>query len=394
MQNKYDIIIIGAGAAGLMAAYNIGLRNKSVLLLDHSLKLAEKIRISGGGRCNFTNINANPSNYISNNPNFMISALARYTPYHFTELLDNHNISYHEKTLGQLFCDNSAEDIISLLDFLCRENNVTRHMNCKIFNTEKLNNNYSVSTSLGEFLAENIIIASGGLSIPKIGATNFGYELAKKFGLNIIAPTPGLVPMTLSDNDLKIFSSLSGISFDSSVSTNDSSISFRESTLITHRGLSGPAILQISSYWQNNTALTVDLIPNIKSLTDEINNDRKNNPQLNNFLAKYLSSRLANGICDIINLNKPLKQLEHKEIEYLEDILHNFKFKPNGTEGYKKAEVTLGGVDTKELSSKTMMANRVEGLYFIGEVVDVTGWLGGYNFQWAWASAVACAQNI
>lgn len=394
MQNQYDVVVVGAGAAGLMASQMLGARNKKVLLLDHSLKLAEKIRISGGGRCNFTNINATPNNYISQNPNFMISALARYTPYHFTELLDRYSIKYHEKALGQLFCDDSSEVIIKLLDFLCTENGVKRLMGCKIHDTTKLGTHYVINTSLGEFKSENIIIATGGLSIPKIGATNFGYEFAKKFGLNIIAPKPGLVSMTLANEDLSIFSALSGISFYSETGINKHRPTFLENTLITHRGLSGPAILQISSYWNQNEEICIDLIPKIKNLVEEINLEKKNNPMLGNFLAKYLSSRLSNGICDILNLNKPLKQLSHNEITDLGDILHNFKFKPTGTEGYKKAEVTIGGVDTSDLSSKTMQAKNTSGLYFIGEVVDVTGWLGGYNFQWAWASAAAAANSI
>lgn len=394
MENQYDVIVIGAGAAGLMSAQILGTRNKKTLVLDHSLKLAEKIRISGGGRCNFTNINARHDSYISQNPNFMISALARYTPYHFTELLDNYNIKYHEKILGQLFCDDGSEIIINLLDYLCTKNGVKRLMGCKIYDTTKLNTHYIINTSLGEFKCENIIIATGGLSIPKIGATNFGYEFAKKFGLNIIVPKPGLVPMTLTNEDLSIFSHLSGISFYSETSINKFTPSFLENTLITHRGLSGPAILQISSYWNLNEEISVDLIPNIKNLSKEINSNKNNNPTLGNFLAKYLSLRLSNGVCDLLNLNKPLRQLSHNEITDLEDILHHFKFKPSGTEGYKKAEVTVGGVDTSALSSKTMRARTVEGLYFIGEVVDVTGWLGGYNFQWAWASAAAAANNI
>jgi predicted Rossmann fold flavoprotein len=394
MQNQYDVIILGAGAAGLMAAQTLGAKKKKVLILDHSLKLAEKIRISGGGRCNFTNVYTAPNSYISQNPNFMISALSRYTPYHFTELLYAYNIKYHEKTLGQLFCDDSSQVIIKLLDFLCQENGVKRLMGCKIYNTIKLNSHYTISTSLGEFKSENVIIATGGLSIPKIGASNFGYELAKQFGLNIVAPKPGLVPMTLTNTDLNTFSNLAGISFYSKTSIPNTAPSFLENTLFTHKGLSGPAILQISSYWSPNGEISLDLIPEIKNLSEEIANNKHNNPTLGNFLAKYLSSRLSHSICEFLNLNKPLKQLNHREINHLESILHNFKVKPNGTEGYKKAEVTVGGVDTYDLSSKTMQAHTVEGLYFIGEVVDVTGWLGGYNFQWAWSSAVATAAGI
>lgn len=396
--DKYDVIILGAGAAGLMCAWLAGSRGKRVLILDHSYKLAEKIRISGGGRCNFTNINAEPKCYLSQNPNFMISALARYTPYHFTELLDQYQIKYHEKTLGQLFCDNSANDIISLLDSLCSKYNVKRIMGCKIMQITKDGSGYLVNSSMGAWPGENLVVATGGLSIPKIGATNFGYELAKKFGLNIIPPKPGLVPMTMLLDDLTIFSALSGISFFSKVGirgqNKKGAINFLENTLITHRGLSGPAILQISSYWSPGDDIVLDLLPNTTTIATDINAAKRSNPHLGNFLSKYLSSRLALGISELLELNKPLSQLSNDDINYIEHTLHNFVLKPNGTEGYKKAEVTVGGIDTLELSSKTMMANKVEGLYFIGEVVDVTGWLGGYNFQWAWASAYAAATSI
>ncbi len=398
MPNKYDVIIIGAGAAGLMYAWVAGSRGKKVLILDHSHKLAEKIRISGGGRCNFTNIHTHHSCYISQNPHFMVSALSRYTPYHFTELLDQHHIKYHEKTLGQLFCDNSAQDIIGLLDFLCGKHQVQRLMACKISNVAKSGDGYTIETNLGIWQSEVLVIASGGLSIPKIGASNFGYELAKKFKLGIIQPKPGLVPITLVNDETNLFHELSGISFLSTASVtlpkNKSKVNFLENTLITHRGLSGPAILQISSYWDNLQELSLDLIPKTSDLPMQIHLAKQDNPHLNNFLRKFLSERLANRIGELTQLNKPLSQLSKSEITYLDNLLHNFTFFPNGTEGYKKAEVTVGGVNTQELSSKTMMANNVEGLYFIGEVVDVTGWLGGYNFQWAWSSAHAAAMQL
>lgn len=392
MHNKeFDAIIIGAGAAGMMCAQMIAASNKRVLILDHSAKLAEKIRISGGGRCNFTNINARPECYISQNKHFATSALSRYTPYHFTELLDRYDIGYHEKTLGQLFCNQKSQAIIDLLDQLCQENGVIRLMETSILAIEKTNARFKVETNKGLFDSDMLVVACGGLSIPLIGATGFGYQIARQFGLKIIDTRPALVPLTLDQSSLQTFSSLSGISFDSE--TKIGKISFRENSLFTHRGLSGPAILQISSYWQHSEAIKINLLPgeDIKSV---IQDNRSSTKRLKNFLHDFFSERLAESICSLLDIDKQLSQLNNKEIDKITDFIHNFEVIPNGTEGYKKAEVTKGGVDTAYLNSKSMMAKNVDGLYFIGEVVDVTGWLGGYNFQWAWSSAYAVASSI
>jgi|SRR6185437_1971458 len=392
MIHKYDSIVIGAGAAGLMCAYIAGSHHRKVLLLDHSNKLAEKIRISGGGRCNFTNIHTEPKSYISANPRFCISALSNYTPYNFTELLDKHNITYHEKTLGQLFCDNSAEDIIGLLDHLCNTNNVTRKMSVKALNVTKIPSGFEITTdNVGIIHSETLIIATGGLSIPQIGATGFGYNLARDFGLNIIKTEPALVPLALDPEQLQYFSPLSGSSFFSQ--TKIDKTSFLENTLITHRGLSGPAILQISSYYSGGTSLQIDMLPT-QNIVQLINENRKSNKLLSNFLTLFFSSAFANSLCKMLQLDKQLCQLSNKDINQINELVHNFIITPSGTLGYKKAEVTKGGVDTKELSSKTMGSSKIDGLFFIGEVVDVTGWLGGYNFQWAWASAYAAGSSM
>lgn len=390
-QNHYDVIIIGAGAAGLMCAQLSGAKGLKTLLIDHSSRLGEKIRISGGGRCNFTNLNAHPDKYLSQNPNFTRSALARYQPTDFCQLLDKHDISYHEKTLGQLFCDNSAEDIINLLDKLCRQHKVKRIMETTILQVTQLASAYTIITSRGEFSTAKLVIATGGLSIPQIGASAFGYEIAKQFAINIIPPTPALVPLTLQPEDLQHFSPLAGISFDGEVSVNK--VSFRENCLFTHRGLSGPAILQISSYWHPGEPIRLNLLPDL-AINEELAGVRSSNKQLSNFLRGYFSGRLADSLCRILGHDKSLSQLSKVDIRNLTELVHNFRVIPSGTTGYKKAEVTRGGVDTRELDSKTMMAKNVANLYFIGEVVDVTGQLGGYNFHWAWASAHAAAESL
>ncbi|MBP9743093.1 MAG: NAD(P)/FAD-dependent oxidoreductase [Burkholderiales bacterium] len=395
---KYDSIIIGAGAAGLMCAYTIALKQKKVALFDHSPKLAEKIRISGGGHCNFTNLYTKPECYISENPYFCISALSRYTPQHFCELLDKYNITYHEKTLGQLFCNNKSEEIINLLDFLCASNHVHRKMSVTINHIEKSSTGFMVNTTIGDFYTETLVIASGGLSIPQIGASPFGYNIAQQFGLAVIPPKPALVPLTLMPDLLNFFSPLSGISFSSKVSTYN--ISFEENSLLTHKGLSGPAILQISSYWNPGDNIKINMLPHLQLHTileqnnHNLSENSNRNKLLSNFLHEFFPSRLADSICKMIQINKPINQLSKAEIIKISEFIHNLTIKPSGTLGYKKAEVTKGGVNTKYLSSKTMQANAVNGLFFIGEVVDVTGWLGGYNFQWAWASAHACGSSI
>ena len=388
---KYDSIIIGAGAAGLMCAAFGSQRNKRILILEHSHKLAEKIRISGGGRCNFTNIHTAPNNFISEQPKFCISPLSCYTPQHFTELLDKFNIAYHEKTLGQLFCNSSAEDIINLLDYLCKDGNVHRFMGVSIDYVDKTVSGYLVHTNKGVFQSDSLVIATGGLAIPQIGATGFGYNIAKQFNLNVITPEPALVPLALAPDDLHYLASLSGTAFFSQTSIKK--VNFQENTLITHRGLSGPAILQISSYWHGGMPIVIDMLPKI-NIMDEINNQRTSNRTVENFLSQFFTVRLASSICQMMHINKQISQLSNLEINKIADFIHKFIVKPTGTLGFKKAEVTRGGVDCKELSSKSMMSNNVDGLFFIGEVVDVTGWLGGYNFQWAWSSAFAAAQYI
>lgn len=390
-ENTFDVIIIGAGAAGLMCAQFAAGSGNKVLILDHSHKLAEKIRISGGGRCNFTNLNTAPERYISQNKHFATSALARYTPQHFTELLNQHNITYHEKTLGQLFCDDKSQVIIDLLDFLCRDSGVLRLMGTNVENIERSSAGFTLTSSKGTFKSEKLVIATGGLAIPQIGATPFGYQIAEQFGLAIVPTAPALVPLCLQPQQLNEFKTLSGISFDSETSVGK--INFRENSLFTHRGLSGPAILQISSYWHPGDKLKLNLLPNL-DISQEIESNRNSNKRLSNFLANYFSSRMADSLVNLLKCDLPPSQLNKAQIANLEQLIHNFTVTPSGTEGYKKAEVTRGGVATTELNSKTMMANNVDGLYFIGEVVDVTGHLGGYNFQWAWASAYAAAKSF
>jgi predicted Rossmann fold flavoprotein len=383
----YDVIIIGAGAAGMFAAFTAGQRGRRVLLLDHNIKVGEKIRISGGGRCNFTNINTSPSQFISQNPHFCRSALARYTPNDFIKLLQQHHISYHEKTLGQLFCDDSAQDIIDMLFEECRQVDVQWALGACVESINKSSDGcFVLKTTSGLFNAESLIVATGGLSIPPLGATGFGYDVAKQFGLRVVTPAPGLVPLTFSANEWQPYAELSGVSIAAEVQCQRTV--FRENILLTHRGVSGPAILQISSYWKPGQTLNIDLLPD-SDIEAYLQQHQRSDQLLSNILAEYLPKRFTQIWCDQNNFNVPVKQLNIKTLQHIAQSLHNWQVKPAGTLGYKKAEVTLGGVDTRDLSSKTMMANTVPGLFFIGEVVDVTGWLGGYNFQWAWASAYA-----
>ncbi len=400
---KSDAIIIGSGAAGLMCALQAGLRGRSVVLLDHSKKLAEKIRISGGGHCNFTNINTKPENFISDNPNFCRSALARYTPNDFIELLQKHNIGFHEKTLGQLFCDDESEVIIAMLRKECDAAGVKRFMSCEI---EKISHTpyaedagigkkakYYVSTSRGEFEAVSLVIATGGLSIPKTGATPYGYHVAEQFGVPITRLRAGLVPLTFAPDEWKPYADLTGVSFPAIVTTGKQS--FREDLLVTHRGLSGPVILQASSYWQPGTALHINLLPDLdmETVLDEHKTSKK---QLANFLTQWFPKSFSEVWCEQNKAfeNKPLNQYNDKQRKVIAQQLHDWQVVPSGTQGYAKAEVTCGGINTQALSSKTMECNEVPGLYFIGEVMDVTGWLGGYNFQWAWASGYAAGQAV
>lgn len=392
---KTDVIIIGSGAAGLMCAMQAGLRGRSVVLLDHSKKLAEKIRISGGGNCNFTNLDAKPDNYLSSNPHFCRSALARYTPQHFIALLYEHDIPFHEKTLGQLFCDEGSESIITMLRDECADAGVKRFMNCDVqiikHNPANQTARFQVSTSRGDFESASLVIATGGLSIPKTGATPYGYHVAEQFGVPITKLKAGLVPLTCTPDDWKPYADLTGVSFDAIVTTGNQS--FRENVLVTHRGLSGPAILQASSYWQHGETLHINLLPDLDMLA-VLTEQRASKKLLSNFLVQWLPKNFTDAWCEQQVDNKPLNQYNDKQRAAIAAKLHDWQLVPSGTMGYTKAEVTCGGIDTHALSSKTMECNEVEGLFFIGEVVDVTGQLGGYNFQWAWASGYAAGMAV
>ncbi len=388
--STFDVIVIGAGAAGMMCALTAAQRGRKVVILDHYAKLAEKIRISGGGRCNFTNLNTKPDNYLSHNPHFCRSALSRYTPQHFTALMDKHGIGYHEKTLGQLFCDEGSEAIISMLKKECDDAGVKWMRPCEVGEVRR-STRFTVMTSRGLLDAEALVIATGGLSIPKIGATPFGYKVAEQFGIPMTKLKPGLVPLTFHPEEWATYADLTGASLDAVVSFGKQR--FRENLLFTHRGLSGPAILQISSYWEAGQPLSIDLLPD-HDMHAVFVEHAKSKLLLSNFLAQYLPKKLADIVASQwIEDNKPLNQYSPKVLAALAGRLKNWQVTPTGTMGYSKAEVTCGGVDTHALSSKTMEANEVPGLYFVGEVMDVTGQLGGYNFQWAWASgyAAGCA---
>ena len=394
MSTAFDVIVIGAGAAGMMCAAEAGKRGKSVLLIDHYHKLGEKIRISGGGRCNFTNIHTRPESFLSNNPHFCRSALARYTPHDFVKLVESHGISWHQKTLGQLFCDDSAVLIINMLKTECDRAQVEMRMSCVVNNVARERERYVARTSQGDFSAAALVIATGGLAVPKIGATPFGYKIAEQFGLKIVPPRAALVPLSFDADSLAQYGDLSGLSLDAEVSCNGGV--FREALLLTHRGLSGPAILQISSYWQNGSPkdpIHINLLPD-PAVVAWLFEQRNSKAQFNNLLAERLPKRFAQQWCEAHQLTKPAIQLSDKIFTNALQQLQDWPVKPSGTLGYNKAEVTLGGVDTHALSSKTMQANEVPGLFFIGEVVDVTGHLGGFNFQWAWASGVAAGQAV
>lgn len=392
---SYDTVIIGAGAAGLFCASLAGQAGLSVLVLDNGKKAGRKILMSGGGRCNFTNMYIEPSAYLSENPHFCKSALARYTQWDFIELVQKHNIAYHEKTLGQLFCDDSAQQIVDLLLAECQKGKVSVRLRSEVTLIEKKNENFTVFVDGKAIVTSSVVIASGGLSMPGLGATPFGYKVAEQFGLPVLPTRAGLVPFTLHKPQLEQFSQLSGVAVPAIV-TAKSGTSFKENILFTHRGLSGPAILQISSYWQPGEYVSINLLPNI-DLENLLQEKRQEHP--NQSLKNTLSRLLPKRFIEIMIENKqlpdvPLTQLSNERITQIAVLLQEWQVQPNGTEGYRTAEVTLGGVDTRALSSKTMEATKVKGLYFIGEVVDVTGWLGGYNFQWAWSSAYACAQSL
>lgn len=389
-----DVVVIGAGAAGMMCASIAGQRGRRVLLLDHYHKVGEKIRISGGGRCNFTNLHTKPENFLSQNPHFCRSALARFGPQDFVKLVEAYAIRYHEKTLGQLFCDDSASDIIRLLTSECERGRVEWRMPCVVSAIVRTGDAYTLHTSDGAITTSSVVIATGGPTVPKIGASPFGYQIAEQFGLNIVAPRPALVPLSFPPAMLERFGALSGVSLDAEVSCNGAT--FREAILFTHRGLSGPAILQISSYWQDGLAtdpIHLNLLPDPKQAA-WLREQRNAKAQFNNVLGEVLPKRLAQHWCESNGLLKPNNQLSDKAYTNAIAALENWQVVPSGTLGYNKAEVTLGGVDTRQLSSKTMEALTVKGLYFIGEVVDVTGHLGGFNFQWAWSSGVAAGQAV
>jgi predicted Rossmann fold flavoprotein len=386
-------VIIGAGAAGLMCALTAAARGRHVLLIDHSNKAGKKILMSGGGRCNFTNMYTDPANFFSQNPHFCKSALARYTPWDFIAMVSQHGVPYHEKKLGQLFCDNKSKDILNMLLEECRQAGVDLQLNTSVQQIEKTESGYRLSTDLGPVTATSLVVATGGLSIPTLGATGFGYEIARQFGHTVLATRAGLVPFTSSGQLKELCTELSGTSVASVVSCNDQS--FRENILFTHRGLSGPAILQISSFWHPGDAVAINLLPDHDAL-DWLQGQQSARPnsELKTVLAEVFTKKMATLLADRWFASKPMKQYTPAELRDIADQLGAWQVVPAGTEGYRTAEVTLSGVDTRDVSSKTMESLRSPGLYFIGEVLDVTGHLGGFNFQWAWASGYAAAQFV
>lgn len=397
MQNEADVVILGAGGAGMMCAIRAGRRGRSVVLLDHAKKIGGKILISGGGRCNFTNLGAGPGNYVSLNPHFMKSALARYSPWDFIELVVKHGIPYHEKKLGQQFCDGSAQAIVDMLEKECLSAGARFELSCKIERVEIIptgNRRFRVSTDRGIVECDSVVVATGGLSLPKIGATGIGYEIAKEFGLDLVARAPALDGFVFSDEDGRRFSGLAGVSFDSIITCNG--MTFHEAILFTHAGLSGPATLQASLHWNGGDPVTVDLLPGIDPMVWFMEKKKSGNRSLvKNLLSELLASRLAERLCELHFPDaRPLPDVSEKELKVFCELLKSWTFVPKSTVGYSKAEVTRGGVSTDELSSKTLETRKVPGLYFIGEVVDVTGWLGGYNFQWAWASGAAAGDVV
>ncbi len=382
MPSGWDAIVIGGGAAGLMCAIEAGKRGRRVLVIEHNPELGRKILISGGGRCNFTNLHTRPENFLSANPHFAKSALARYSPQDFIRMVERHGILYHEKTLGQLFCDRTARDIVDMLLCECRAAGVRIEAGCSVRSLTR-NGGFALDTPAGWLRTSSLVIATGGLSIPKIGATPFGYSVARQFGIAIVECRPALVPLTFTRQDLVSYGGLAG------VSTEVMAGGFREKMLFTHRGLSGPAILQASSYWGSGEAVEIDLLPGV-DLIAGLREGRSALPVLN----AHLPRRLAERWLELHARNQPGRLLSDAEIAAISAELHGWRFQPAGTEGYDKAEVTAGGIDTDEISSNTFESKRVPGLYFIGEVVDVTGQLGGFNFQWAWASGYSAGQYV
>ena len=393
MSLTYDVIIIGAGAAGLMAAIEAGKRGRKVLLVDHSKKIGEKIRISGGGRCNFTNLHTEPSKFLSNNPKFVRSALSQYTQQDFINLIKKHNIKFHEKKLGQLFCDQSAQQIVEMLLTECELANVEIKKEFIVKDVSKYKDQYLIISEQDTYSCESLVIATGGLSIPKIGATEFGYKIAKKFNLDVIETLPGLVPLTFSEKILNICKELTGLSVEAIVSFKKTL--FQEGMLFTHRGLSGPSILQISSYWKMGQNININLLPKL-NVYNFLEEKKKSNPKqdISTIISDLLPKRLAQIICNENKVSGNIWEISNKTLRELSEAINTWIIKPTGSEGYRTAEVTLGGVNTNELSSQTMMSNKHKGLFFIGEVVDVTGHLGGYNFQWAWSSGYVAGKYV
>ena len=393
MIDEYDVIIIGAGAAGLMCSVEAGRRNKSVCLIEHTSKIAEKIRISGGGRCNFTNLYSTNNNFISKNIHFSKSAFGKYDQNDFINLVNKHSIEFYEKKLGQLFCKKSAREIIDMLIFECEKQHIKIKLETFIHNILKKNNAYFIKTNKGNYSAKSLVVATGGLSIPKIGATDLGYKIAKQFNLNVTNLFPALVPLTFENDTLEFCKNLAGISINASVTIDK--ISFEEGLVFTHRGISGPSILQISTYWEEGKSISINLLPTLNIyevlIQKRINSPKKN---ISNILSDFLPNKLALAICHKLKVNKKISETSNDELVKVTNFIHNWSILPSGTEGYKTAEVTLGGIDTNEISSSTMESKKHRGLYFIGEVLDVTGHLGGHNFQWAWSSGFVAGQNV
>ncbi len=385
---KYDVIVIGGGAAGLFCAAIAGRRGRRVLVIEHNAVVGRKIVISGGGRCNFTNLSVQAENFVSQNPHFAKSALARYTPHDFIDLVKRYRIDFHEKKLGQLFCSERSHQIVDMLLAECRRASVTIETDLSVKRVQK-DGRFRVETTRGEFTAESLVIATGGLSFPKIGATDFGYRIARQFGLSIVETRPSLVPLVFAGK--KAMTKLAGISIYAAISAGGKT--FRENILFTHRGLSGPATLQVSNYWQPNETVEIDLMPDA-DVAEAIADNRVSRQRIDNFLERFLPERFVDAFAESRLPRKPLNELSNADIEAIADAIHRWSVKFADTEGWHKAEVTLGGVSTDELSSQTMESRKVPGLYFIGEVVDVTGWLGGYNFQWAWSSGFAAGQTV
>ena len=390
---NYDVIVIGAGAAGLMCSIEAGKRKRSVCLIEHTSKIAEKIRISGGGRCNFTNLYSSDRNFISKNIHFSKSAFGKYDQNDFVGLVSKHNIEYYEKKLGQLFCKKSAREIIEMLISECKDQDIKIKLETSVITISKEKDTYFVKTNKGNFSSKSLVVATGGLSIPKIGATDFGYRIAKQFNLNITNLFPALVPLTFKNDTLEFCKNLAGISINASVAIDK--ISFEEGLIFTHRGVSGPSILQISSYWKEGKPITINLLPSV-NFYEILTNKRLNSVKTNisNILSEFLPKKLATAICDKLNINKKISETSNNDLHKLTNFVHNWSIVPDGTEGYKTAEVTIGGVNTNEISSSTMECKKHPGLFFIGEVLDVTGHLGGHNFQWAWSSGFVAGQHV